>query len=171
MDIEEYKQLVRELQPRLYVVAKRFFPDREDARDVVQEALCRLWLLCPKLPNKEEAQLIAYRITKNLCVSEWRKRSHMTMVEAGQGETPHEVTPQALMEEADNNRWLNARIGDMPASQRRIVSFKIKQGWSVDEISSFTGINKKSVTAILSAGRRELLDALRNRQNKNRKRK
>ena len=44
MTIEDFEYIARRLRPKIKKMAYRFFQNSEDAEDVVQEVLMRLWM-------------------------------------------------------------------------------------------------------------------------------
>ena len=76
----EYEEIVQRMRPRLVKLGGSFFQDDELAADAVQEALLRLWLLRERVNDENYAEALLIRMTKNVCVSEWRRRQKHGMM-------------------------------------------------------------------------------------------
>lgn len=105
----EYEEIVQRMRPRLVKLGSTFFRDDEQAADAVQEALLRLWLLRERVNDEDYAEALLIRMTKNVCVSEWRRRQK-------HGVMSIEETSRILSDEGqpiaddDNQRLLQAAI-------------------------------------------------------------
>ena len=73
MTTEEYEQTAQRMRPRLTALGRTFFGDAAQADDAAQEALVRLWLLRDRVNDVRHAEALLVRMTKNICVSEWRR--------------------------------------------------------------------------------------------------
>ena len=74
MTEEQYITHVDSLRPLLLRVGREFFRNEEEAEDISQETLLRLWLLRDRLPEGNELRALALRIARNVCVSQWRRQ-------------------------------------------------------------------------------------------------
>ena len=69
MTQSEYITHVEPLRPLLLRVGRDFFRREEEAEDVVQETLLRLWLCRDRLAVGDGLRPIALRVARNVCVS------------------------------------------------------------------------------------------------------
>ena len=76
----EYEEIVQRMRPRLVKLGGTFFRNDEQAADAVQEALLPLWLLRERVNDEDYAEALLIRMTKNVCVSEWRRRQKHGMM-------------------------------------------------------------------------------------------
>jgi len=156
---QEFNTHVEHLRPLLLRVGMDFFHDEEEAEDVAQEALMRLWLYRDSLPDGKLLVALAVRIAKNVCISMWRKQK----LRAG---LPLEVAPQvtsgdradSLLEEKENKRLLQAAIESLTPSERRLFLLKQEPEIDVGQMAILMGMTSRSVSAKLSAARRKLLE-------------
>ena len=75
MTSEEFKQEAQALRPQLISLAKRYLKDTDEAEDVVQDALLKLWQMHGELRSPMAA--MAATITRNLSIDRLR-RQHRT---------------------------------------------------------------------------------------------
>lgn len=147
------------LRPKLMAVAYAFFRNREDAEDIVQEVLLKLFKR--GLKEGDDAEALAVRATKNACVSEWRKRRIRNVETLG---AKHELLPalsktDAAAEAGDRMAVLGRTISRLPRSEQRIIRLRQAELESED-ISLITGISLRSVRTILSSARRHLIQMM-----------
>ena len=82
MTKEEFGHISNGMRRELIALARRFLratngPD--EAEDIVQEALLALWELSEKGYPIRNEKALAIKITKNICVSRYRKRKIETV--------------------------------------------------------------------------------------------
>ena len=71
---EDFEILSIRLRPKLLSLARNFALSSEiEADDMVQEALIAIWELVEQNYPMRDAEALAIKITKNICVSHYRK--------------------------------------------------------------------------------------------------
>lgn len=166
MTPQEFEHIVPWLRPQMMRVAKDFFHDEEEAEDVVQEVLMRLWRresTRGDTRKKEEVTALAIRATKNLCVSTWRKQK------LRQGSPIDDLSPiissddraDKALQMKEQAQALDEAIRQLPRSERRLILLKQNLDLSPDEIAALTGIPLRSVRTMISSARRNLLKLLK----------
>ena len=76
MTNEEFEISMQRLRPVLIVEAKRYLGNTDEAEDVAQDAMVKLWLMHDKLVAPIGG--IASVLTRNLCIDNLR-RKHATV--------------------------------------------------------------------------------------------
>lgn len=163
MTTQEFEHIARMLRPQMMRVAGEFFRHTEDAEDVVQEVMMRLWI---RLKNKElgeeNVMALAIRATKNQCVSNWRKQKlrKAETIDDSLCYVGSERADTALLTE-EGMVFIDNAISRLPRSEQRMLRMKQKTDLSSDEIAAITGMPVRSVRTILSSARRNLLKLLK----------
>jgi RNA polymerase sigma factor (sigma-70 family) len=131
---------------------RRRLPQQIDAEDLAQEVYVRL-LRVEKLDLIEEPQAYLYRVASNVA-SEWRMRACHSK--------PHSsdeldalvaaTTPEALLDETDFARQLDAALHGMTPMIRTIIYLKLRDGMSHEEIARHLGITTRMVRRLLTTG-------------------
>lgn len=142
---------------RLYRLARRLAPTRDDAQDLVQETFLRVARAPASAPpgtSAQEAWLI--RILVNVCRDQWRVRTSRRRLEAQyptETWTRASASPEAAVI-AHTTIW---RALDAIAPRRRavIVLYEL-EGMSASQIAQLLGVSAVTVRWHLSRGRREL---------------
>ena len=89
MDAAEYQQAVLSHKDRVYSFAAHVLSDREEARDIAQEALVRLWTNLDRV-EPEAAKAWLMKTTHHLCVDRVRQRRTRAPAPALALETLHD---------------------------------------------------------------------------------
>ena len=143
MTQEEFKDEVGRLRPKLLGVARRYVGD-EDAEDVVQDVLLRLWQMLAELRLPIDA--LASVLTRNMAVSLLRHQ-------------PRQQPDASMMaDEADAGdderlaRILSV-IEGLPPLQQTILRLRHMEGMELRDIAVLTGSSEVAVRKALSRAR------------------
>ncbi len=136
-----------ELWPQLY----RFFLRRslppEDAKDLAQESLLRLWRRRHDVSPQRHAAY-AYRIAQHLLVDHLRRRPPVVSIEAASN------VPAQPPEDRVHTLYLLSRL---PASQAMVIELRLLEGHSVEVVAGMLHRTPASVKNLQYRG----LQALR----------
>lgn len=66
MTQKEFETIVAELRPMMYDVGMRYFHSQDDAEDVAQESLLRLWKFCANMDAAMNVKGLAVKVAKKL---------------------------------------------------------------------------------------------------------
>lgn len=143
MTTEEFKQEAQTIRLRLVNQARRYLGDTDEAEDVVQDVLLRLWqmhaeLTVPMLP-------LATTVTRNRAIDHLRKRQHLESVEQ-----------IAVAEESQDDERLGrvlAIIDTLPALQQTILRLRHMESMEMCDIAELIGSNEVAVRKALSRAR------------------
>ena len=75
MEQEEFKLRVFSLKDKLYRFSKRILNDAEEARDITQDVLMKLWNMRNKLHSYNSIEALAMTMTKNMSLDKTRRRN------------------------------------------------------------------------------------------------
>lgn len=164
MTPKEYAQITGRLRPKLLALAGRFrrtTGSAFEAEDVVQEALAALWRLTVSGYDIHDPEGLAVRITKNLCISAYRKGQRGDRRVVAGDEIPGGRSASAGIEEAENRALARQLLGRLTETERRYIQMRNFEGLSLNAIASACGRPKTSVKSTLSAARRKMLEQLK----------
>lgn len=159
MNEKEFKHIAHELQPDLLPIARKIIGDEEEAKDVVQDSLLRLWQL------KEEVQNVrgfARILVRNRSLDILRKRKSSVQVEIS--ETADIVTSDDRDERIERMMTL---VGNLPTMQQTVLRLRHMEGKEMSEIAELIGTTEQAIRQSLSRARRAVL-ASYNKQNQKR---
>jgi RNA polymerase sigma factor (sigma-70 family) len=154
---------------RVYSFARYLLSNREEAEDVTQEVLLRLWR---HRNGVDEERLGAWllRVTRNACYDLLRKRRSDSAVMApgtslDEEEARHvastEPGPQDAAEASDFRRRLMEALADLGEPYKSVVILREVQGLPHREIGEALGMPEVTVRVHLHRGRLKLRERLR----------
>ncbi len=167
MDRERFSTEVRRHQRRVFTFARYLLSDQEEAEDVTQEVLVRLWRSGAEVAS-DRLERWLLRVTRNACYDRLRRRRSAARVVAAAGEDGAAEAvawggpdPEALASASEFGRRLLAALADLREPARSIVILREIQGLSYQEIADVLEIPLATVRVSLHRGRRRLRERLR----------
>lgn len=144
------------MRPALLRMAIRYLENVDEAEDVVQDALLKLWFLRHRLEQYRSVDALAIVITKHLCINRLRG-ARVTTVELDQGISISggENPEMKLVEEEKMNEILEV-IATLPSLQQAILRMKHIEGFEVEEIARLTGSTPVAIRTNLSRARKKV---------------
>lgn len=142
MTSEEFKQEAQALRPQLISLAKRYLKDTDEAEDVVQDALLKLWQMHGELRSPMAA--MAATITRNLSIDRLRRQHRTEPI----GQIA-EDEPQA----DERTERILAIIETLPTMQQTILRLRHLEEMEMKEIAELTGSTEVAVRKALSRAR------------------
>lgn len=152
MTREEYRQEAARLRPKLVGMARLYLAEAEEAEDIVQDVLLKLWLLRDRLHAPIDA--LAKVITRNHA-RDRRRRQHPTVdigAAAALADDTSDRGRQQLIEK------MMATIDTLPPSQQIILRLRHMEGMSYADIASLIGSNETAVRKAISRARNAVKD-------------
>ena len=144
------------MRPALLRLAMRYTEDTDEAEDVIQDVLLKLWFLRDRLDRYRSIDALATVITKHLCLN-WKRDRHLDFVALEEGMTIFvEDTPEQELVREERMEELLALIGKLPDLQQAILRMKHVEGFEVEEIARLTGSNPVAVRTNLSRARKKV---------------
>jgi RNA polymerase sigma-70 factor (ECF subfamily) len=122
LDQPALERLYTELEKPLYNVVYRWVWDREEARDLVQEAFVRLWRARARV-EPETARPFVYRIALNLASRRrrWRRLWGMVTESALGGRSAAGPAPDQALSDHQQERRLRAAVEALSEPLRRVI--------------------------------------------------
>ena len=151
MTIEEYKDEVEHNRPRMLAIAQGYLKDDDEAEDVVQDVLLKLWQLLDSL--RLPMGPLASVLVKNRCVDLIRRRQPMVDV-------PENV---ADCEPTRDERYMQVMqiIDTLPTLQQTVMRLRHIEGMEMREIAALTGSSEVAVRKTLSRARQTIRERFR----------
>lgn len=127
MERQQFEIEAKRMRPALLRLASRYMEDADEAEDVIQDVLLKLWFLREKLDRYRSVDALAMVITKHLCINQLRKsKAEFVDLEQSIGMDSGEAADKSLleseeMEEDANNPPL--RINDLETKKQSALQF------------------------------------------------
>lgn len=140
-DLPAFEELVKKYQREVYGLACRMVSDAEEARDLAQQAFLQAFLHIKSFRRDAQFRTWLFRIAINQCYNFLKGRRKfgdpIDCDEVNLAGT--EASPEAEMITQDDRRRLYGALEQLPAKQRAVITLKIEQGLSYQEISQILG--------------------------------
>lgn len=164
----DFEHIAAELRPDLVKVGREFFASADDAEDVAQEALVRLWGFCERMGEARNVRALAIRIAKNVCIDMQRNRQGALFVSLDDPSTTSTMnlsagadeSPQDRMEREEATQRLHKAMNHLDQRERELLEMRIFQELRAEEIARRTGIAKTSVFVMISTAKRKIINFL-----------
>lgn len=160
MGKEEFEILSTKIRPKLLSIARNFALSSEtEAEDVVQEALIALWELAEQDYPMRDAEALAIKITKNLCISHYRK-AHLDTQSLVHDNYVGGTEATILTDKQDLKTIRKSIYASLTKTQREYLHLRNDEGMTLDKIAEVTGKPKTSIKSTLSAARKQMLNLI-----------
>lgn len=158
MNEQEFKHITREVQPALFLIARKIIGDEEEAKDVVQDCLLRLWQLKGEVQN---VRGFARILVRNRSLDVVRKRQRHLLVELKE---TGDIAPAD--EHDERTERMMALIERLPAMQQTVLRLRHMEGMEMSEIAELTGTTEQAIRQSLSRARRAVLANYKNQNHR-----
>ncbi|WP_244272759.1 RNA polymerase sigma factor [Natronincola peptidivorans] len=163
-DIESFELLISAYQKRAFNIAYRVLGNIEDANDVTQEALIKVYKSIHNFKGNSSFSTWLYSIVNNACIDFIRKNKKVKLLyidkqeeDGYQKEIPDEInTPECLFEKNEVKRMIHDAINQLNYEQRTIIVLRDIQGFSYQEIGEILNISEGTVKSRINRARNNL---------------
>ena len=159
MQLERFKLNIVPLRQKLFITAFRLMQNEEDAEDVVQETLLRLWNMREQLDRVVNPGAFAMQTVKNLCIDRIRTQKEQVNADDFWIETNNE-TPYLQTERKDTMAIVRKIIEQLPELQRLIIRMRDIEGYELQEIADIVQTQVSAVSMNLSRARKKVKEQL-----------
>lgn len=144
--------MVQKMRPILFRQARKLLPS-EEAEDIVQDVLCKLWQIREQLNEYKNVNALALIMTRNLCLNHIRDNRMDVSI--------NDINEVIYADdESFNDKENIQRIYDLmmklPDLQQAVLRMKHIDGLEVSDIARITGTREDAVRANLSRARKKI---------------
>lgn len=151
------------LRPRLLGYFRSSSSSREDAEDLVQKTLARVFRSIGGLENEESFLAWLFTIARNVrrTAEEKRRREAEGVALAEEIVDPRSSTRMEEEEIERKQREVRGAIERLPARQRQCLALRVRDGLSYEEIAATLRLSAHTVRNHLAAARESLKKLVR----------
>jgi RNA polymerase sigma-70 factor (ECF subfamily) len=166
-DATAYRGIVEKYQNRVYALVYGMVRNREDARDLTQDAFVKAYNSLDSFRLESSFYTWLYRIAMNLAIDFIRKRQRhgttsydeqIASREDGGGiaEIHHAEDPRKTLERKRLYERIMDSLDKLPADQKQVILLRELEGLSYKEISDIMDIPEGTVMSRLFYARKKL---------------
>lgn len=145
------------LKDKLFRLALRITLDRQDAEDVVQETLIKMWNKREEWQMMDSIEAYALTICRNQALDLTAKASHQNLtIDESRDDSPTERTPYEELDVQQRLEIVRKLIDRLPEIQRTIMELRDVEGKSYKEIADILGITEEKVKVYLFRARQKV---------------
>jgi len=165
MQKEDFIREVMVHKNKLYRFALSYMRDADEAGDVVQDVLMRLWETRHQLSEVRSLEAWCMTLVRNKCLDRFKRSEHKLKVyreEALSATEPRAqtATPLEVLEEKEKGTLIHEAMEALPEKQRAVFHLRDVQGYSYLEICELLGLDMNNVKVNIFRARKALKEAL-----------
>ena len=159
----EFLTMVSPLQGKMYRLAFSFFRNEDEAKDIVQDVLIKIWEKRESLPQVENVEAWCIRIAKNTILDRLKHNSYRrTSDMAKHNEHPAATNVQELTEMKDIIHTMRRIMNELPEKYRFLIHLREIDGLPYNEISEIMELRIETVKVGISRARHMIRKKLKN---------
>lgn len=175
-DVESFEILINKYQKMAYNVSYRVMGNEEDAKDMTQEALIKVFRYINSFRMDSSFSTWMYRIVMNTCKDELRKKKLKVVsidkpIEMSDGNMKMDIedtsrTPEQLLVGKETAEEVQNALLNVTEKNRIVVVLRDIKGFSYSEISDIIDVPVGTIKSRINRGRKELKELLMNKREK-----
>lgn len=161
MKLEAFKKQVLPCKDKLFRFALKLLKSEEEAEDVVQDTLVKLWTKRKELQRIKSLEAFAMTMIRNQCIDILKaKRRNTVEWEKAGVEFQEEQTPYKQTHIHETVSQVHRLIDGLPELQKAVIHLRDVEGYEMSEIAGIMKMNNNAVRVNLSRARQKIKDAL-----------
>ena len=160
MRTEEFKHIILPMRSNLKAYALRLTESDDNAEDLVQEVMLRLWDMRQNIKAEDNLKALAITIMRNKFYDQCRHEERNF--------TTDKVMEVPIEDRRDEVNLIRQIVAQLPPLQQQIFRMKEIEGYTADEIMQITGCTADNLRKNLSRARLKIRETYMNivKQNK-----
>lgn len=164
MQINEFNHIVHKIKDKMYRVAFRIVRNQEEAQDVVQDALIKIWNKMEKLAEVSNQEAYCMTITRNMAIDHLRSKK----LETSELDNHYDIkadsaNPERIAIAKDEFKNVRNFIDGLAENHRTVLELRDIEGYSYKEISEITGYSIEKVKVYLFRARMKIKEKFKTR--------
>lgn len=169
-DIDSFETLIKDYKKVAYNIALKYLRNKEDAEDVSQESLIKVFKNIGKFNMNSSFKTWMYRIVVNSCLDFKRRKKENTIsvdqpLHSGHDEFYMELedetaSPEKVIDRKLTSEMVMEAIEKLEDDFKSVIILRDINDFSYDEISKILTCNMGTVKSRISRGRQKLKEIL-----------
>ena len=166
MERSAFEQMARTWREKALSVSLHYGAGEDMAEDIAQDVMLRLWQMHDELEQYRSIEAIVALMARHMLRNHQRRKPSEALDEAMIVSLT--TSPQEILEMKEDDKWLSAKLQQLPTTQRTLLYMRQVERRSHEEIAQLLGIETTSVSTLLARARRQLLNEIQQQRNKDR---
>ncbi len=158
MNRQRFQTDVLPLKDKLFRLAMRITLNREDAQDVVQDTMLKVWDARERWETIGSMEAFCIAICRNQALDAVKRsgRKNLSLDTQDTGSANLEASPHEDMVRGEGVRLVRQAMDSLPEVQRTIMELRDMEGKSYAEIGTLLGIGESQVKVYLHRARKKI---------------
>ena len=162
MDENAFQQMAPGLWQKALQTGLSLGATAEEAEDTAQDVMLRLWQMRHSLHRFRSLEAVCVVMARNMTLNNRRRQPILSL--GPQAEGAGEWRPDRMMEEKEDEEWLERQMSLLPSTQHTILHMRQVEHRTIGDIAALLGIGEPSVRTLLSRARHTLLEEIKRRR-------
>lgn len=167
MKESEIIHITNQLRQKAIAVCKQYSLGTEEAEDIAQEAMYKLWKVKDDIHDEIHAKNLTIRISKQLCIDNLRQKKHLSVdidKESYRIEDSKNSRPDVALEISENEIWLEKKIKGLSSTLKQVFLLRTTERKNNEEIADLLNMTPTSVATTLSKARHQILEEIKKKR-------
>lgn len=156
MTQQEFVSLVLPLRDRLFRIAWHLMRNREEAEDVVQDVMIKIWKMDDETQRIACIEAYCYTMVRNMALSRMALKVNQQVELGNESRELMEDGPVQRLERDERLGWLLRIMEQLPSPQRDIIQLRDIEGMSYSDIALTLRLTEEQVKVYLFRARRKI---------------
>jgi len=172
-DFSAFEEFIIDYEKLIYNIAYKMFNNVEDAKDISQEVMIKIYKNISKCRDFKSIKTWVYTITYNACIDEIRKRkgkqtqSIYEDIDTEDGSIEKQIpssepTPEEVVIKKEKQKMVRNAINKLSYEHKSVIIMRDIEGLSYDDISKITNLSLGTVKSRIARARKSLRDIIVN---------
>ena len=162
MKTMDFRTDVLPLKDKLFRLALRITLDRQEAEDITQETLIKVWEKRDEWHQIQNMEAYCLTIARHLAIdaTKSKRSAHLSLSETNETLHATDLLPDDDLDLRQRVAAIRNLINELPEVQRTIVQLRDIEGLRYNDIAQVTGLTETQVKVYLHRARKKIKDLL-----------
>lgn len=158
MDSAAFKEVILSQYRQMYRIAYTIVGKQEDAEDIVQDAMLKMWDRRHLLDDVKNYPGYCSMIVRNQSIDFVRKQKNQADDEYEQEAllVADVQTADSAIEQQEMMQQVNNLLDSMPVNVQRVMQLRVFSECSIEDIGKITGFTNGNIRTMLSRARKQM---------------
>lgn len=156
----EFVALVNPFKDKVFRLARRILTSVEEAQDVSQEMLMRLWNKREQLREYKSVEAFAMTMTKNYCLDQLKNKRASNLKIDSLEFSENRSKLEDEIENKDSLNWVEKFIEALPVQQKIIIQMRDIEGYEFEQMAEILEMNETAIRVALSRARKSIRESM-----------